>query len=176
MMIDRLIWSVGIEAECFGLAIAVALLSADGSSAGGCGRVGIADAAETWGPRAWIVTCCPDRCKSVHGSNACVRREAMYGHPGLARSRESTAQCCGQNFLRFCGPASRRKPVVCHPWQTSLVACDEPMFFTLRKTNKRSTASAERTAVLGSTSGHAPSARKRDLMDPQQLGHESAWF
>jgi hypothetical protein len=30
--------------------------------------------------------------RSVQGSNACVRRVAIKGHPGLARSKESAAQ------------------------------------------------------------------------------------
>jgi hypothetical protein len=58
-----------------------------------------------------------------------------HAFDGLARTTTqgmrgagSEAQCCGQNFLRFCDRASRRKPVVCHPWQTPLVACDEPCF------------------------------------------------
>jgi hypothetical protein len=85
------------------------------------------------------------------------RTHAFDGCPGTdtqgLRGAGSEAQCCGQNFLRFrprrfgsclaavqpghpcpvvrrraACPASRRKPVVCHPWQTPLVACDEPCF------------------------------------------------
>ena len=40
--------------------------------------------------RAWIVTCFSGRRESVRGSNACVRRVTMEGHPGLAR--RGTAQ------------------------------------------------------------------------------------
>jgi hypothetical protein len=41
------------------------------------------------------------RRKSIPGSNACVRRVATDGHPGLARSMDSTPQCCGKNLRRF---------------------------------------------------------------------------
>jgi hypothetical protein len=42
-------------------------------------------------------------------------------------------KCCGKTFLCFRNPASHRKPVVCHPWQTPLVACDEPLVCTPRR-------------------------------------------
>ena len=40
------------------------------------------------------------------GCDTCVARADRDGHPGLARSMESAAQCCGKTFLRFCRNAS----------------------------------------------------------------------
>ena len=48
----------------------------------------------------------------------------FHGHP---RKRMRCAHGgCGRNFLRFCDPASRRKPVVCHSRQTPLGVHAEP--------------------------------------------------
>jgi hypothetical protein len=61
----------------------------------------------------WIGCHFSGRRESVLGSNACVRRVGKDDNPGLARSMDCAAQCCGKNFLRYCNPASRRKPGVC---------------------------------------------------------------
>jgi hypothetical protein len=93
------------------------------------------------------------RCKSVHGSKACVRRVTEDGHPALARRRDSTAQRVEQNFPRFCPrcfascfaavqpghpcpvvrrraalPASRGKRVIFNPVKIPLDACVSPRF------------------------------------------------
>lgn len=39
------------------------------------------------------------------------------------------------NFLRSRYPAARRKPVVCHPWQTALVGMRRALFRTVQKRN-----------------------------------------
>ena len=93
----------------------------------------------------------PGRCESVPGSNACVRRVARDGHPGLARSRDSTAQCCGQNFLGFRYRASPRKPVICRPWQIPLDVYVSPVFFTPRPIS-----SGSRLARCASCSARRP--------------------
>jgi hypothetical protein len=54
-------------------------------------------------------------------------REIMF-RDGLDPSMEPS----GKPFCAFAILASRRKPVFCHPWQTPLVACDEPLFCTPR--------------------------------------------
>jgi hypothetical protein len=51
--------------------------------------------------------------ESIHGSNACVRREARDGLTGLARSTDRAAQCCGKNFPDFRFPAASGKPMIC---------------------------------------------------------------
>jgi hypothetical protein len=81
----------------------------------------------------------------------------------LPGRRKPVPGACGKNFLCFCIPASRRKPVVCHcavlsllraspghtsmyarethashPWQTPLGACAEPLFFTPRSISAHS--------------------------------------
>jgi hypothetical protein len=60
------------------------------------------------------------------------RTHAFDGWPRMdtqgLRGAGSEAQCCGQNFPGFCDPAAPGKPVGCRPWQTPLVACDEPCF------------------------------------------------
>ena len=55
------------------------------------------------------------RCKPIPGSNACIRRVYRDDNPGLARSMDCAAQCCGKNFPRFHFPASRGKPVIFNP-------------------------------------------------------------
>jgi hypothetical protein len=91
--------------------------------------------------------------ESVHGSNTCVRRVTRDGYPGLVRSRDCAAQCCGKNFLRFCPrrfgsclaavqaghpcpvvrrraahPAARRKPVICRPGKSRSTYTSRPVF------------------------------------------------
>ena len=128
--------------------------------------------------RAWIAARFTDRRESVHGSNACVRRVTKNGHPGLARSTDSTAQCCGKNFRRFRIPASRGKPVVCRQWQTPLGACAEAVFFTLRKassdplTVKRSRGNLEYRQWCLRSRGN----KKRGLGGPQNCGVAIIWI
>jgi hypothetical protein len=54
--------------------------------------------------------------------------ESADARPSTLCLSASSEGSFGQNFLRFCDPASRRKPVVCRPWQTPLGACASPCF------------------------------------------------
>jgi hypothetical protein len=112
-------------------------------------------------------------CAQARGGPPClpaVRMRTALGHT-LAGMRLAPGRC-GKNFLRYCDPAARRKPVVCHcpahsccaqarcghpcppvrrnashPWQTPLVACDEPVFFTPRQTRGCSGSRSTRVAL-----------------------------
>jgi hypothetical protein len=100
----------------------------------------------------------PDRREPTHGSNACVRRVAEDGHPGLARSTDCAAQCCEKNFSGFCPrrfgsclaavqpghscpvvrrraahPAAPKKPVICQSMANAARRIRRALFFTLRE-------------------------------------------
>jgi hypothetical protein len=49
-------------------------------------------------------------------------------------ARHRVARPCPVVRRSAAHPASRRKPVVCHPWQIPLGACASPLFCTLRPT------------------------------------------
>jgi hypothetical protein len=63
-------------------------------------------------------------------------RKPGVANPWLPVERmRSTLGGCGQNFLRYRLPATRRKPVICLPWQIPFDVSVSPVFCTPRKTN-----------------------------------------
>ena len=62
--------------------------------------------------------------------------------------REAPNNPSGKNFLRFRDRASRRKPVIYHPWQIPLGACASPLFSTLRHMTRESVLSTTATPAL----------------------------
>jgi hypothetical protein len=71
--------------------------------------------------------------------DAVQRRRTPEGRPRAQASGEAHSadnpfrKAAEENFLRFCSRASRRKPVICRPWQIPLDVYVSPAFSTLRR-------------------------------------------
>jgi hypothetical protein len=115
----------------------------------------------------------PDRRKAIALRSPCFA-QAQGGLPWPpVRRMRLTLGGCGENFLRFrprrfgsclaavqpghpcpvvrrraAHPASRRKPVIYHPWQIPLGACASPLFSTLRHMTRESVLSTTATPAL----------------------------
>jgi hypothetical protein len=77
---------------------------------------------------------------AVNPLRCAVLLRAGPGQPSVAARSTHTSHpwTLRQNFLRFCNPATLRKPVICLSWQIPLDVYVSPVFFTPRTTSKRS--------------------------------------
>ena len=88
------------------------------------------------GPKVWIVICFPDRREAIALRFHAARKPRAASPWSPVRRMRLTPGGCGQNFLRFCNPATLRKPVICLSWQIPLDVSVSPLICTPRKRNK----------------------------------------